>query len=102
MLSFKQWLDESTNLDKLSDKELMDLYKKLKKQGKNKEAEDLIDEIDKRGLKEETIIDEGADVSSMSDEELLLAKKQSANKSVASIFKAQLKEIDSELKKRNL
>ena len=33
----------------------MKLYIKLKKQGEHKEAEALIDEIDKRGLKENAI-----------------------------------------------
>ena len=56
MLSFKQYcnqLDEAkSGPSQLSDKEVMELYIKLKKQGKHKEAEALVDEIDKRGLKE--------------------------------------------------
>ena len=50
-MKFKIKLKESKTED-LTDKELMSLYKKYKKQNKNKEAESLIDEIDKRGLKE--------------------------------------------------
>lgn len=50
-MKFKIELKEAKSED-LTDKELMALYKKYKKQNKNKEAEALIDEIDKRGLKE--------------------------------------------------
>ena len=50
-MKFKVEIKESKTED-LTDKELMSLYKKYKKQNKNKEAEALIDEIDKRGLKE--------------------------------------------------
>jgi hypothetical protein len=59
MLSFKQFCNQlneaKTDPSQLSDKEVMELYIKLKKKGKHKEAEALVDEIDKRGLKENTI-----------------------------------------------
>ena len=51
-MKFKIEINEAKNPEDLSDKELMSLYKKYKNQNKNKEAESLIDEIDKRGLKE--------------------------------------------------
>ena len=51
-MKFTIEIEESKDISKLSDDELMNLYKKYKKQNKQKEAEALIDEIDKRGLKE--------------------------------------------------
>jgi hypothetical protein len=51
-MKFNIEINEAKNTEDLSDKELMSLYKKYRKQNKNKEAEALVDEIDKRGLKE--------------------------------------------------
>lgn len=51
-MKFKVEINEAKNPEDLSDKELMSLYKKYKNQNKNKEAESLIAEIDKRGLAE--------------------------------------------------
>lgn len=72
---FKVEIKESKT-ENLSDKELMALYKKYRKQNKNKEAEALIDEIDKRGLKESSDnIEVDIDVHFSSGSELMAFKK---------------------------